>query len=125
VAHAERIAQEVAGVSAKELKGPELVEAMAAAARTVDTERQFYVTTLESRGRRPSHQWCEVADAIVRGIRGSFPDEPVTIEEYLQTAVLYSMRQLSYPFEPLVRVRLCTWLAALYSLGRRYFTAGS
>jgi len=122
IADAERIAQETAGVGASELSGPDLVAAMRSAARRVDTERQLYQSTLRSIGTVPSPGWCGLSAEIVGGIRASFADPPVSAEEYLQTALLYAVRQLAYPLEPLVRVRVCVWLAALHGLGKELLT---
>ena len=51
----------------------------------------------------------EVAELKARG---------VTFEEYLQTAILYAIRQLNYSLQPVQRVRLNAWLSVLYSLFR-------
>jgi hypothetical protein len=42
----------------------------------------------------------------------------VTLDEYLQTVMLYVIRQLSLELDPVVRVRLNTWLAAQYRVFR-------
>ncbi len=122
IADAERIARDTAGVGASDLSGPDLVAAMRRAARRVDTERQLYQSTLRSIGTVPSPSWCGLSAEIVGGIRSSFTDPPVSAEEYLQTALLYAVRQLAYPLEPLVRVRVCVWLAALHGLGKELLT---
>jgi hypothetical protein len=51
---------------------------------------------------------------VLRGARSCFPD--LTLDEYVQTALLYGLRQIGYGLLPVARLRVLAWLHALYQL---------
>lgn len=61
-------------------------------------------------------EWVELSLAVVRGARLAFAKEaePVTKTEYLQTCILYGLRQLRYPMKPASRLRIAAWVGAVY-----------
>ena len=118
IADAEEIGGEEPNM-AEELSGGRLAEALNTAVRRYESERQLYWTLFDPQSGEDAAPWRRRAKTVALGIKRSFEHSsagPVTREEYLTTAVLYASRQLYYSAHtPLVRIRLCTWLAALYS----------
>ena len=84
------------------------------AVRRFDTELQLHKRSWAGR-RVPSATWVGQAACVIRGLQKSFNGK-VTPDEYLQTVILYVIRQLGLDLHPVVRVRLNTWLAAKYRI---------
>lgn len=68
--------------------------------------------------REVNEVWALLSNRVVAGVREVFSDDPVTVKEYLQTCLLYGVRQLKFDHKDVVRVRLCAWIAALYEILR-------
>lgn len=118
IADAEQIAADLGTTGASSLVGPDLVRAMQTAARRTEAERQLFLHLWGTRGSKPDAKWANLSAAVVSGLQKSFPVEKVTQDEYLATALLYTIRQLAYSMDPVTRVRVGAWLSALYSLLR-------
>jgi hypothetical protein len=123
MADAETIASQFGPHGASFLEGQALLGAMTVASRRVDTERQVYQHLWGQRDRAPEDDWAIMAGNVVRGLFKRFEEQPVSLEEYLQTAMLYAIRQLGYPMDGVSRVRINTWLAAQYILFRKIASA--
>ena len=127
-------AEEIAGLQedstrARDLSGDALADAMATAARRLDNERQLYHHLWGRRGSIAPAPWSTVSGAIVNRLRTTFSDDIRTTEvgslEYLQTVILYAIRQLSYAADPITRIRICAWLAANYAAFKKELKAAA
>ena len=113
IADAERISEESNDVMT-EANDAAVQAGLITACRRFDAELQFYRQLWAGR-RPPSAVWARLSSNVVKGLRNSFAVE-VSLQEYLQTSMLYTIRQLNYDLEPIARVRINTWLAAQYFL---------
>jgi CheY-like chemotaxis protein len=123
MADAETIASKFGPDGASFLEGQELLEAMMIASRRVDTEQQLYQHLWGQRERALKDDWAIMASNVVRGLFSKFEQQPIPLEEYLQTAMLYAIRELGYAMDGVSRVRINAWLAAQYILFRKIETA--
>jgi CheY-like chemotaxis protein len=122
IADAEAVVSRFGAEQAASLKGSDVLEAMRLAARRVDAERQLYQYLWGQRGQGPSAEWAGLAADVVGGLLTSFHGQ-VAQEEYLQTAMLYAIRQLAYPLDNVGRLRICAWIASHYALLRKTVSA--
>jgi CheY-like chemotaxis protein len=123
MADAETIASQFGPDGASFLEGQALLGAMMVASRRVDKEQQVYRHLWGQRDRALDDDWAIIACNVVRGLFKRFEEQPVSLEEYLQTAMLYAIRQLGYQMDGVSRVRINAWLAALYILFRKIHSA--
>ena len=105
---------------AEDILANEAEKPLLAAVRRFDTELQFHKRSWSEQRKpsakeqlMPSAKWIRLAACVISGLQKSF-DGAVTQDEYLQTVLLYVIRQLGLDLDPVVRVRLNTWLSAQY-----------
>lgn len=120
IADAEVVARQVNPVGAVGLSQAELREALQMVVRRLDPERQFHDYVWDRRKSAGKEQWAILGTVVVQGLRRTFGSDKLSEDEYIETSILYLMRQLGYSqIDAVVRLRLCVRLAALYGQFRR------